>query len=176
MFSLRSTIIILALLIIPFSIRYKYGSNLEPFPAVIMPSGAYKISVSDNEFTVRFTEIQAQKEDCRWVLLDAHQILYPLPVQYHNKIFARHFGLKEQEIELNGRLMILLKQKNILKSRKAIEEDKEEVQVWLRENIAMQGYQAEAVKIIIKEQKIRVSNGRVLDEININEQIIYLDQ
>lgn len=176
MFSLRSTIIILAILIIPFALRYKYGSNLEPFPAVILPSGAYKTTVSDDEFTVRYKEIHAQKKDCSWILLDAHQILYPLPVQYHDRIFSRSFGLKDQEIKINGRLMILLKQMNILKSRKTSEEDKKEVQLWLREAIGMQGYETEAVKIISKEQKISVSNKEVIDESNINEQFIQLDQ
>lgn len=49
MFSVRSTILIVIVLMVPFLVRFKFGDRFEPFPAVLLPTGTGKTQVGSDE-------------------------------------------------------------------------------------------------------------------------------
>ncbi len=175
MFSLRFTIILFIVLGVPFLIRYKYKEKYEPFPAILLPSGAYRASVASNEFRVNYTDLVAQKEDGSWDVVDAKLLLYPLPANNHKFVYEREFGLKVPAEPMDRRFVRLLKSLNILKSRNWTDQDKERTKRWLGRRLKEQGFTDAVLSIVYKEKTVSTSNGEILSDHILDEKVIDLD-
>ena len=175
MFSLRFTIILLIVLGIPFLLRYKYKEKYEPFPAILLPSGAYRASVASSEFNVNYTDLVAQKEDGSWDIVDAKLLLYPLPAHNYRYVYEREFGLKVPAEPMDRRFVRLLKSLNILKSRSWTDQDKERTKSWLEQRLKEQGFSGTVLGIVYKEKIVSISSGEILSDDIIDEKVLYLD-
>src|SRR5690554_5244979 len=95
MFSVKATILILIILMIPFLLRFKFGNRFEPYPAVLLPSGAGKVQVYSDEIKNWQIILLAQQENGNWGTVDEVDLLYPIAPNNHGRIFRRAFGLTE---------------------------------------------------------------------------------
>ncbi|MFT2011406.1 hypothetical protein ACMA1I_22225 [Pontibacter sp. 13R65] len=174
MFSLRFTIVLLAILLIPCLIRVKYGHEL--FPSMMMPSGARKVQVGSEKFEVSYTTPFAMKKDGSWDRVDIKRFLDPIPPHFQKYILDREFGLKEnQPPPAFGSLTPILVKLNIVKSRDANEHDRKEVKIWLKRKLQEQGFFEDKFKIVRIDEVISIPDGNKLSEENTDEKIIYLD-
>lgn len=100
--SLRFTCMLAALLFIPFGIKLMI---LEPYPAVIMPSGSGRIDISEG--TYRFTYYRAYgitSSNAREAL-NVIDLIQPAHDQYLYTIFKNDFGIgndSQKTIQLRG--------------------------------------------------------------------------
>lgn len=103
----RTARIRLAFLIVPALLTLQYfviGKKLPGlYPALTMPSGAgvarQRKRLNSGSYDVYAVDERGQERE-----LDVKLLLRDLPVQYHNRVLARHFGLSRRlpESELNG--------------------------------------------------------------------------
>ncbi|ESA36269.1 hypothetical protein N836_07970 [Leptolyngbya sp. Heron Island J] len=87
-------LIILLGLILPFLLR-EVSNSLEPYPAVLQPSGATKISTSEGVLRFYKTELLAIGNDGTEQFLDPRQFFNTIPHQYWTHIARNGFGLSQ---------------------------------------------------------------------------------
>src|SRR5690606_18507053 len=146
MFSLRFTLFLLIVLMLPYILRFKFGDKFEPFPAILLPSGAVKTPMDANEIISWPISIFAQKEDESWVQVDTKALLYPVPANNHSHIFRRDFGIANEPEHGDRRIVHLLMALNIIKDRESSQEEKEKTKAWLRERLYEQGFTGHFLK------------------------------
>src|SRR5690606_11500771 len=173
MFSLRFTIVLLIILGISFLIRYKYKEKYEPFPAILLPSGASKAPLLSDEYHVSYTDLIAQKVDGSWANVDSRRLLYPLPYTNHKHVFERAFGLIDDHLLTDNHN--LLARLAILKARISTEREKNKTKKWLEKRLIYQGFAGNVLGIVKRERVISISTGKIINENIIDEKILYLD-
>ena len=77
----------------PLMLREKSGA-LEPFPAVLQPSGASKLTTKDTTLTFYTTQLIALKTDGSEQRVDAAAFMGNIPRHYWQKIAGSRYGLK----------------------------------------------------------------------------------
>ena len=87
-------LIILLGLILPFLLR-EVSNSLEPYPAVLQPSGATKISTTEGVLRFYKTELLAISHDGTEHPLDPRQFFHTIPNQYWTHIARNGFGLSQ---------------------------------------------------------------------------------
>ncbi|MBD0257999.1 MAG: hypothetical protein ICV83_19980 [Cytophagales bacterium] len=175
MFSLRFTIVLLAILLVPFLLRHRYGSSMEPYPAILLPAVATKDKVAETEFNVRYKVLYGQLGDGTWRRVDERRLLYPIPVQYEGLILSREFGLKPPEPAGGAGIQNVLGRLGILRSKRLTEEEQAEAKRWVKEKLREQGFTRPVLKIAQREEVVAVPGGETLVAKNTDEKIIYLD-
>ncbi|KAA3436074.1 hypothetical protein [Rufibacter hautae] len=177
MFSLRFTLALLALLLIPYFLRSKYGIALEPYPAVMLPSGSGKVDVAPGRTKVKFTSLYALNAQGTWSKVDNTHLLYPIPIQYLNPILAKEFGLKENAGAIRpGIQSELAENLSMSWARKVTEQDKNEVKVWLRRKLEHQNLHGPSLKVVQTVETISIPDGRILNSRVAYENTLRLDQ
>jgi hypothetical protein len=175
MFSLRFTIVLLTILLAPFLLRHRYGSTMEPYPAILLPAVATKDKVADTQFKASYKVLYGQLEDGTWRSVDERLLLYPIPVQYEGLILSREFGLKPPEPAGGAGIRNVLARLGILRSRRPTEEDQAAAKRWVKEKLREQGFTRPVLKIAQREEVVAVPGGETLSAKNTDEKIIYLD-
>ncbi len=177
MFSLRFTLVLLAVLLIPYFLRSKYGVALEPYPAVMLPSGSGTVDVDPDKTKVKFTSLYALNTEGTWSKVDNARLLYPIPIQYLNPILAKEFGLKENagairpgiQSELAGNLSMAW-------AKQITEQDKKEARAWLGKKLKQQNFQESSLKVVQTVETISIPDGRKLNSRVAYENTLRLDQ
>jgi hypothetical protein len=175
MFSLRFTIVLLTILLVPFLLRHRYGSTMEPYPSILLPAVATKDKVAETQFNARYKVLYGQLGDGTWRRVDERLLLYPIPVQYEGIILSREFGLKPPEPAGRGGLQNVLGRLGILRSKRLTEEDQAGAKRWIKEKLREQGFTRPVLKIAQREEVVTVPEGEIVSAKNTDENIIYLD-
>ena len=102
LFKLGTRLIIVLALLVPFSLR-ELSSSLEPYPAILQPSGSTKISTKDTVLKFYEMQIVAVRQDGSEQRIEPRALMDKIPIQYWTHIARSHFGLgpvKTQEFSL----------------------------------------------------------------------------
>ncbi len=178
MFSVRSSVLIALLLLLPLYLAFKYGGIYEPFPAVLMPSGAHKTEVpfDTNETEIKNITVKAINRQGNWQEVDRIKLLHPIPVQYFPPILSRSFGLSDDySLKKRGKFEHFLSKIGILRPRVHDASVHAEAKAWLREQLIAQQLKPDTIKVSSFLQIISLPEGSIVSEIVKNEAIYALD-
>lgn len=175
MFSLRSTIILIFILSIPFCLRTFTG--IEPYPAVLLPSGAGTIEKINESITLPSKEFFGIDSSGNWQKINMSVFLSPIPTQYLPVLLIHDFGLSIDSSYYKSRRFKILKALHFINDDAATEREKrKEVEKWLKERLIKQKLNAHQIKITSYTQTISVPSGALLKNQIKDERIILLDQ
>ncbi len=175
MFSLRFTIVLLTILLVPFLLRHRYGSKLEPYPAILLPAVATQEKAAETQFNARYTVLYGQRGDGTWKRVDERLLLYPIPVQYEGVILSRELGLKPPEPAGRAGIQNVLGRLGLLRYRRLTEEDQVAAKRWVKEKLRQQGFTRPVLKIAQREEVVAVPGGETVSAKITDEKIIHLD-
>ncbi|MFK8186486.1 MAG: hypothetical protein AB8B99_24170 [Phormidesmis sp.] len=71
----------------------EYAGHLEPYPAVIQPGGAHKVSVDDETLTFNETQLIAVAADGSQQLVDTEAFMGDIPHHFWSRLAGKNFGL-----------------------------------------------------------------------------------
>lgn len=172
MFSQRFTLLLFAFLIIPYVLTVKY--RIEPYPALILPSGAGKVAVGGKQMKVSYTEYYALKADGTMSKVDAVRMFAPVPIHYHSYILLRNFGMIDKEVSPKfGAFSPFVKELNILKNTS--EQEKQEVKKWLGQKLIEQGFTAAVLQVVQVEEVLALPAGETIAKNSSYVTTLYLD-
>jgi hypothetical protein len=175
MFSLRETFIILFILFIPFCLRTCIG--IEPYPAVLLPSGAATIKKVNNHIALKSKKLYALDSANNWKKIDISLLLYPIPGQYLPALLSHDFGLSIDSSRFESRRFKILRKLKFLNDKSLASKDSRvEVEKWLREKLIKQHLSPSKIKIISYVQTISSNTGAFLENTIENERVISLGQ
>lgn len=176
MFSLRFSMILMILLIIPLFLRISFGNFYEPYPAILLPSGAGKVPVQKDNFTVKYLELYSQDKNGNWIKLNTHDLLYPIPVQYQSTIISNGFGLEKKANLGNRRIERILMKMRIIKNRDPSQRHISKANDWLIGQLNILGLKEPVIKIVQKEDLISTASGKIINDNTVYEKIICLNK
>ncbi len=119
-----------ALLVVPFGLRL-LSPHLEPYPAVLLPSGAGVIPVDGDVVSferLALVGVDAASGEEKELAPDA--FLAPAPLQYLRAITGNHFGLeteREREVALRGLPFAI-----VFERPEITDAERDEARAWLR--------------------------------------------
>jgi hypothetical protein len=89
------SLIIFALLLLGPFILTTVRPDLEPYPAIILPAGAWTISLKTEELSFPDHSIYGRREhNQEWIALDTRRFLDPIPAWYLMGIMSAGLGLE----------------------------------------------------------------------------------
>lgn len=147
-------LILLLGLILPFLLR-EVSSSLEPYPAVLQPSGATKISVSEGVLRFHKTELIAILNDGTEQSLDPNRFFDTIPNQYWTHIARNGFGLSQPKSRSFSLGIWTLSATTILEADPV---ERKDVLNWLNTRLIALG--------ITEANKLRVQQVRTLFDID----------
>ena len=174
MFSLRFTLLLVAFLAIPYAI--KSFLSIEPFPAVILPSGPGKSLVEVSEIELTAISYYGISIDGNWRQVDASELLHPLHGPLQRYILSDQFIA----IENTNTQQTRNSTSNTLKSRlsrndRYSDQSKVEIRELLRSRLASQEFKTSRLKILKQKVVISIPSGDTINSTLLYENIIYLD-
>jgi hypothetical protein len=173
MFSLRATLLLIAILIIPYAI--KSFLSIEPFPAVILPSGPGKTSVDVSEFELTTVSYYGISEDGDWNQVNAQKLLHPLHYPLQRYILSNEISkIDNSSIKIERATKRTLKEK-LSRSKKNKFQANNELKELLRQRLASQGFKNSTLKILKQKVTISIPSGDTINSTFVNESILYLD-
>lgn len=158
MFSLKLSFFIIVFLCVPFLL--KKIKKVEPYPAVIYPSGAATVKVGLDSIDVAYTIILAKREGDKWQEVDAKRLINPIPIQNLPKLISNGFGIKDRS------------KKNDVKENARMTR---EAKLWLKKRLSIQGYNASEIKISKRVKTLSVPEGEKLDDTIVHETTLELN-
>lgn len=171
MFPVRFTLLLLAVLAIPYLLKLIYGNAGEPYPAIILPSGAAKVPVGANEMKVKYTAVAGKNNKGGWEKIDMAELLNPVPLVYQRALLQREFGLLNSK-PVKARYFSQLP---IIYNRISTAKDKKEIKRWLKKRLANQNLETDIIAITEREKTIQIPSGTETRDIILDEKFIYLD-
>ncbi len=174
MFSLRFTIILLFILFIPFCLRAILG--IEPYPAVLLPSGAGSIKKTGDQIVFNYKKLFALDNKGEWTKIDPSRLLYPIPVQYLPNLTSNNFGFDVDSPRVKSKTFRFLKMFHLTSERPKSEEDIREAKKWLKEKLISQHLNPSRIKFASYTQIISTRTGAVVENNIKNEKIVSLDE
>lgn len=150
--NLLYTILLAIILVVPFLIR---AGPTEPYPAVLLPSGAGKVNSTGQQIDSDRTAIYAKLAGHdAWIRLSPGELLHPVPVQYFPTLAQRYFGLvpTPHQILKLGFLAIDTQPK-------ISDEDVKGAKQWLRQRLTETGYDDGVLRVTQEIVTFRRSDG-----------------
>lgn len=164
LFSFKFTIFLFASLFFPFVMKTA-SSKLEPYPAIILPSGAGKLDLKESVINVNYLSIYGYDFQGKLEKIDAKQFLHPIPNQYIYAIFDNEFGLSTKttkEILLRG-----TNKKIEMKRELASPEERQIAKIWLSNKLTNLGLSNSKIVVRYELKKLEIGTGKeVSREIN----------
>jgi hypothetical protein len=175
MFSLRSTILIFVIL---FGCLVLRGIGFEPFPAVMLPSGAYNLQQTDKKIKVVHSEIYAADSAGNWQKINPEEFLRPVPIplpellpyitntnaDVDNKKLSRAKKLKYKTLKF----LHLLKDTHLSQAKL------DEMHTWIKSKFSSQHLSATQMKVVTIENTISTETGNVISSHITDEHLIPL--
>lgn len=157
-------------LIIPFLLR-EINSELEPYPAVLLPAGTGKISVTAKEVSFSQRQIFAVFPDGNEQLLNPAEFFPPIPEQYWTEIARNRFGLgPERSRSISLGIWTL----TVRQQREADTSERRETVEWLQGRLQNLGI-SDAIAIRVRRMRITYnvekrleSKREVVEEFDVN--------
>ena len=149
------TALLSGFLLVPFAIR-EFAPTLEPYPAVLLPSGAGLIKTADQmdfDRTAIYGRV-AGRDD--WTRLCPSRFLNPVPADFFPPLAQRYFGLSAMgpiTHTIRGGVVIRID------THKISEEDVNNAKRWLRGRLNGSGCDDRALRITQEVVTLRRSDG-----------------
>lgn len=173
MFSLRFTIFLLLVLFIPLSLRTL--KQIEPYPAVLLPSGVSLIKKVNNQVKLKVKKLYAIDKTGNWKKVDLRLLLHPIPLQFSEGLASKDFGFDTDFLKRNGGKDSLLNKTKNLNTVSANKEELKDLRKWLKTKLVEQNFATSTIKSVSYLETISIETGVVLEQEVIYERIIELD-
>ncbi|NJL83155.1 MAG: hypothetical protein HC890_09725 [Chloroflexaceae bacterium] len=176
-FSLRFTILIATILIIPFTLKTFFNYKLEPSIAVILPSGAGKINLNEEVISVRQLSLYGYDSQGDLVKIDPEELLYPLPDRFIYAIASNNFGLQQKKIEkiwIRGMGDLGFTKPLEIRRKTASPPEKKFAKAWMADKLQALELSPESFLVRYEEKEINVNTGEEVSRAIKNERIISL--
>ena len=171
LFSLKFTVFLVVVLFVPFVLR-TLSKKLEPYPALILPSGASKIDLKEGVINVDSISIYGYDTQGKLQKIDVEQFIEPIPNHYFRHIANKEFGLSTkttEEIWLKG----LNKKINI--KRKSISlENQRLAKIWVSNRLEQIGLSTSSILIRNESKVLSINNAKEVSREITNEKNISL--
>ncbi|RYZ08254.1 MAG: hypothetical protein EOO73_09335 [Myxococcales bacterium] len=172
MFSAKFTLGLLAFLLVPFAIKSVVYA--EPWPAVVLPSGAIKISVTEGVAHFPTTAVSIVAEDGARQRLGPRVMFQPVPPHYLFTLQAGGFGQDRREYREIG-----LKRGGALgltalrfPRHTPTEQEREEARTWLRNNARLAGLSGDRLSIRNQVVHVAMQSGQELSREDADETLV----
>lgn len=170
-FTLKFTIYLIIALFFPFVIKTA-NSKLEPYPAIILPSGAKKLNLKEGVIHVNNLSIYGYDLQGKLQKIDTKKILAPIPNHYLYAIVDNEFGLSTKitdEILLRG-----LGKKIEIKRKVASSEERQLAKLWLSNKLKDLGLSNLSIVVRYELKKLEINTGKEVSKEITNEKNISL--
>jgi hypothetical protein len=146
------TTLLSAFLLVPFGIRLAFT---EPYPAVLLPTGAATIKATGDQIDTNITAIYGRiiGRD-GWIRVSPSRFLHPIPVEYFPHLAERYFGLSP-----SAHRVLKVGAITIDSEHKISEEDVKSAKQWLRARLTEGGYDDNVLRITQEVVTFRRSDG-----------------
>ena len=154
LFSLNFTILLGIALGFPYIMS---NSTFEPYPAILLPSGASKINIKKGVITVRNLSIYGYDSQGKLQRIDVSKFLAPIPVQYLYSITKNEFGLstkKNKNIYIRGIGEVKIDRKAITPKNQRL------AKIWLSNKLNELGLLNSSFLIRHEVKKIETNSGK----------------
>ncbi len=143
-----------AFLGLPYALKV-VAPVLEPYPAIIFPSGHSKVDINDTDLTYsRVALVGFDKDTLAEKQLEPRAFLKPIPTQYLTYLAKNEFGLEADRNE-TIHFRYLSFPPRTFERRKPSQEEIGEMKQWLREKLIEQNCSGE--RFIIRRSKTTIS-------------------
>lgn len=157
---------------VPFALK-TFIPAFEPYPAIILPSGASLTNVEDGIIQIESLTMWAESidSDNEWEAIDIAAFLDPVPVHYVYALATNQFGLNGNNVR---EIRVRLFPDFTLPSKTITKQQEKKTREWLKQKLADQNFKTQNLRITISKKAIDTSTNRILSEEEIHEQIIRL--
>jgi len=150
------TALLSASLLVPFAIGY-LAPTLEPYPAVLLPSGAGRIKTTGDQIDFNRAAIYGRVAGRdAWTRLSPSQFLNPIPPEFFPPLAQRYFGLSPI-----GPITHTIKGGAVIRidTQKVSEEEVRNAKQWLRARLNRSGCDDSVLRITQEVVTLRRSDG-----------------
>ena len=172
MFTLRALVIIILILFIPFFLR---TMGLEPYPAILLPSGAFSLQEANGKVQLEFKIVYARDSAGNWQPINPEQLLAPIPTQYFFPIVDHDFGFGQDSIAAKGRRSKVLHMLHLAGDASPGDKKDQQLKAWLRQKLIGQHLSPVAIRICTYLKTISTTSEQEAQTLK-NEKIILLDK
>jgi hypothetical protein len=165
------TVALLILLVVPFAVAF-LAPPLEPYPALLLPSGAGTIKTTEDQMDLTRTSIYGKLAvGDSWTRLSPSQFLSPIPPEFFPSLAQRYFALKPVEpAPYRTRVGLVIK----MNPRKVDEKEVLRAKEWLGTRLKESGCEGSLLRISQEVVTIRRSDGAELGVRNEDDKIFEL--
>jgi hypothetical protein len=171
MFSLRSSIILLLVLFVPFLLRL-LGS--EPYPAVLLPSNAETI-LKSNFLTIENTRLFGIRNDRYWEEINKMVFFEPIPLEHAGILLMSHLCLNANTIRQDSKKDVLYRKLGLLRDRTLSAGDIHELHTWIKSRLSAEGFATAKIRIAVYRENVLIQTGAVIKKEILYEQVYTLD-
>lgn len=173
--SIYFTFVFVLFLVSPYVLYIRYGTEMEPYPAVILPSGAGFCYKDSNNIQFGYKCLYGMNKDQEWVYLNPENFLSPMPSYYIGHILNRvsWMSIPPEEKEITGDLFNWFKAKNVIRSEFRVSE-KEEYCLWLSSKLRACNLYDDKLLIETHAVKQYLTGNRTREDVVTGKEIVYL--
>lgn len=159
--------------VLPFALL-KLHAALEPVPAILLPSGAYRADVRQTEVTSINLLAWARSREFpqEWTRVEPARLIAPIPVQSFHDIAQDGFGLTPTR---PAPLWVRGIGHMVTRPARISDTDAEETRAWLRARLETLGFGSDELRITRERQTIDKRTRRVLQQEVLHEARYRLD-
>ena len=153
------TALLSGFLLLPFAIR-EFAPTLEPYPAVLLPSGAGSIKTTQDQIDLSRTGLYGKAAGAdAWTRLAPVQFLNPVPPEFFPPLAQRYFGLSPI-----GPIIHAIKGGLVVRigTHKVTEQDLKNAKQWLRARLKESGCDEGVLRITQEMVTLRPRDGAEL--------------
>lgn len=157
----------LLLLFAPFILRLYWH---EPYPAILLPSGASSVQKSGQTLHLTTTEVFVHSNS--WHKIDARTLISPIPVQYFGAMLGYDLGFERDTIQGSGLRNLLEEHMGLYQRETLKSEDFLELENWFRTKLQAQNIKANAFKIVKSKMTLSLKTAAIISKTIISERVI----
>lgn len=169
--TLAFSVFFLLILSLPYLMYERYGASMEPYPAVVLPSGAGLCKKDSSALIFDYSYLYAVNENHEWVYLNPEKFLFPMPSYYIGHIINRTRWLNEPPVkkEITGELFGWLEHKNIIRESYR-ENERDSFKEWLSMKLKEHKFKGDSILV----ESHRVKQYLIGDKIR-EDSVIYIE-
>ncbi len=168
MHSVKSSVLLVLILIIPFWLKLK---GYEPYPAILFPDGSGNLVKENNQINIDVKEVYALDKNNNWRKVDPNRFFSPVPGKYFSYGIMRDFQLGLTEAKQHK----ILKRFHIALPAVPVS-DIEERNAWIKGKLEKQQLNSSVIRIAVVRQVYSADSGKLIAKQIKNDKILYLDK